>query len=134
MNNASPLLLGAIKQRKLNYRYPTEHWLLAATLLVIALGLITSAALSLYGLVGFFVLGTVIHLLIIRATIANFKRSAVQVTASQFPEIHTVVEECRRYIDIPPSTTVFVSYSPFMNAFAMGPWTALHHSALLGSG
>lgn len=136
MNNVTPLPLGAIRQRKIGYRYPTEHWLLAATLFVIILALFTSAVLSLYGLVSFLIVGTIIHLFIIRANIANFKRSSVQVTASQFPEIHAVVEECKRYIDIPPSTTVFVSYSPFMNAFAMGigrPYTIVLFSALVES-
>jgi len=46
----------------------------------------------------------------------------------------TLVDDCRRHVDIPADTPVFISYSPYMNAFAMGlgrPYAIVLFSALV---
>ncbi|MDH3675284.1 MAG: M48 family metalloprotease, partial [Anaerolineae bacterium] len=117
-----------------NYRYPSERWLLLITLLIIGAALLFSRALSLQGLAIFFVVGTVINYFLIRSYIEGLKRDAIQVSDTQFPELKALFDECRRHVDIPPDTRLFVSYSPYMNAFAIGlgrPYSIMLFSALV---
>jgi Zn-dependent protease with chaperone function len=117
-----------------NYRYPSERWLLLITLLIIGAALLFSRALSLQGLAIFFVVGTVINYFLIRSYIEGLKRDAIQVSDTQFPELKALLDECRRHVDIPPDTRLFVSYSPYMNAFAIGlgrPYSIMLFSALV---
>lgn len=131
---AAKLAAGSTRSRHINYRYPLERWVLLATLLIIGLALLYFRAISLGGLALFFILGTVVNYLLIRAYIAGFKRDSVQVSETQFPEINALVGECRRYVKIPADTRVFISYSPYMNAFAIGlgrPYSIVLFSALI---
>lgn len=117
-----------------SYRYPTERWMLMITVLIIGMAIFSSAVFSLWRLFFFFLIGTVINYFFIRSIIESLKRDAVQVTNDQFPELKALIDECRRHIDIPPDTRVFVSYSPYMNAFAIGlgrPYTIVLFSALI---
>ncbi len=132
--DVNPLLASSVQRPKIRYRYPTEYWLLAGTLLVIGAAIVSSRVFSIGGFIFFFFTGLIINFLIIRAVVENFKRQSVQVTKTQFPEINTLVEECRQYIDIPRRTKVFVTYSPYMNAFAFGlgaPYAIVLFSALV---
>ncbi len=118
----------------ISYRYPTEWWLLFINVLIIGAALITTAAFSIWGFVVFFIFMVATNSLVIHIYIENFKRQAVEVTDEQFPEIKSMVDECRQYINVPPDTRVFVSYDAYMNAFAMGlgrPYVIILFSALV---
>lgn len=118
--NFNPVLTAPTRRRFIKYRYPTELWLLVATLFVIGAAIFSARYFSLGGFAFFLFTGLIFNYLFIRAVVEGFKREAVQVTATQFPELHALVEECRQHIEIPRDTKVFVSYSPYMNAFAIG--------------
>jgi Zn-dependent protease with chaperone function len=125
---------GARRSAAVNYRYPTESWLIVITLIIIAGAVVSSRAFSLQGLAIFFVIGLVINYLLIRSYIAALKRDAIQISDTQFPEIKTLFDECRQHVDIPPDTRLYLSYSPLMNAFAIGlgrPYSIILFSALV---
>jgi len=116
------------------YRYPTERWLLIATLLIIGVGLVLSGYFSFTGFAIFFIFGFAFNYFFIRSYIEGLKRDAVQVSDTQFPQIKELVDESRRYVDVSPDTRVFVTYSPYMNAFAVGlgrPYSIVLFSALV---
>jgi len=117
-----------------SYRYPTELWMLMITVLIIGMAIFSSAVFSIWGFFFFVLIGMVINYFFIRSIIEGFKRDAVQVTNEQFPELKALIDDCRRHIDIPPDTRVFVSYSPYMNAFSVGlgrPYMIVLFSALI---
>ena len=126
--------VGAARSRQINYRYPAERWMLLLTLIVIGLILYFFQGMSAGGLVFIFIVGPVLNYLFIRAYIEGFKRDSVQVSETQFPEIKALVDECRDYVAIPADTRVFISYSPYLNAFAIGlgrPYSIVLFSALI---
>jgi len=75
---------GSGRAREIGYRYPLEGWML----LIVGLAILASPVFSLGGLALFFVVGLVINYLFIRSIIAGFRRDAVQVSETQFPEIN----------------------------------------------
>lgn len=119
---------------QVDYRYPTEHRTYTITLVVIAISLFFFTTISFGTLLIIFLIGFGLNYLFIRIETEGLKRSAVRVSETQFPEIKALVDECHQHIDIPSDTQVFVSYSPTMNAYAMGvgqPYSIILYSALV---
>lgn len=126
--------IGRMWPRVTNYRYPLERWMMLMTILIIGLSALSLRAFSLQGFAFFFIFGFVINYVFIRSIIESFKRDAIEVSDTQFPEIKALVDECRHHVDIPTDTRVFVTYHPAMNAFAMGlsrPYSIVLFSALI---
>lgn len=62
-----------------------------------------------------------------------FQANAVQVTAKQFPQIHSQYEEVLRTLDAPGYYELFIAENPFVNAGAYGmnrPFIVLHSQAV----
>lgn len=117
-----------------SYRYPSERWMLVITVFIVVIAFLSSTAFSLQGFVFFIVIGVVVNYFFIRSYIEGFKRDAVLVSDSQFPQIKALIDECRHHVDVSPDTQVFVTYSPIMNAFAVGlgrPYSVVLFSALI---
>ena len=126
--------IGRAWPRVKSYRHPTERWMLLVTIVIIILSLIATGTFSLEGLIIFFIIGFIINYAFIRSFIEAFKRDAIEVSDTQFPEIKALVDDCRRHVDIPPDTRVYVVYNPGMNAFAVGlgrPYSIILFSALV---
>ncbi|MDM8528415.1 M48 family metallopeptidase [Anaerolineales bacterium HSG24] len=120
----------------IRYRYPTEWWIFGITVMILTFGIIALNQFNFISFIFFFLLICVLNSVAILLTLEGFKRNSVEVTLTQFPEVYALVEECRQYIDIPVDTRVFITYSPIMNAFAMGlgrPYAIMLTSALVES-
>ncbi len=121
---------------QLDYRYPTEIQTLVITVIVLlaALALTTPFTVGVTAIL--FVVGFALNYLFVRTQIEGLKRRAVRVTATQFPEIKALVDECAHRVGVPADTEVYIKYSPVMNALAMGvgkPYSIVLHSALVES-
>jgi Zn-dependent protease with chaperone function len=118
----------------IDYRYPTEHRILAITVIVMVLTLLLTTPLTLGATFTFFLLASGLNYLFIRARVEGLKRSAVRVGTTQFSEIKTIVDECSSRLGIPSDVEVFISQSPVLNAFAVGvgrPYSIVLYSALV---
>jgi Zn-dependent protease with chaperone function/RNA polymerase subunit RPABC4/transcription elongation factor Spt4 len=118
----------------LDYRYPNEHQTLVITITAIVIALLLFSTVSLGA---FFVLTAMLvglNYLVIRVKAEGTMRSALHVSERQRPDIYALVNECRRYVDIPSDTRVFIIQSPILNAYAFGlgkPYSIVLHSALI---
>lgn len=115
-------------------RYPLERRILVITLLAFTLLQVLLGGVS----VGLFTMLTVTALmgnyLLIRVQQARLMRGAIRVNEYQLQQVHRLVQACATQVKSPPSTQVFVVYSPIMNAAAFGffePYSIFIHSAVL---
>jgi Zn-dependent protease with chaperone function len=119
---------------KPTYRYPTEYRNLVLTIIASVIVLVLTATIS-FGTLMLLLLGLlVLNYLVIRTQIEGFKRSAVEITEEQYPEIYRTVQKCRKYVTIPDDTNVYIIFNPKLNAYAMGmgrPYAIVLHSALV---
>lgn len=117
-----------------DFRYPSEHRILAITSAVMVLALLITTPFTLGATVTLFLIAFGLNYVFIRAKIEGLKRSAVRVGPTQFPEIKVIVDECANRIGVPADTEVFISQSPVLNAFAVGvgrPHSIVLYSALV---
>lgn len=115
-------------------RYPLERITLVITLLALTLLQVLLAGVS----VGLFAALTLAMFMgnytAIRMQRARLMRGAVRVSEYQLQDVHRLVQSCTAQVKVPPSTQVFVVYSPIMNAAAFGffePYSVFIHSAVL---
>ena len=129
----SPLALE--DSRLLHYRYPTERWMLLLALLVIA-ALICSGVWFRERDILLAVAAVYISMLFTALQAkTSYRLQGAEVTATQFPAIHNIVEELRERFQAPP-TRVFVVRKLSLEAETFGlnaPYVIVLPSALLDS-
>ncbi|MFN8499534.1 MAG: M48 family metallopeptidase [Anaerolineae bacterium] len=117
-----------------NDRYPSERRILVITFLALTLLQVLLAGVSV-GLFGMLTVSMFLgNYMLIRMQRARLMRGAVRVSEHQLQDVHRLVQSCTAQVKVPPSTQVFVVYSPIMNAAAFGffePYSVFIHSAIL---
>jgi Zn-dependent protease with chaperone function len=121
--------------RLLDYRHPTERWMLLLALLVVAVLIISGVWFGERDIL--LAVGAVYISMLFTALQAktNYRLQGAEVTATQFPAIHNIVEELRARFHAPP-TRVFVVRKLSLEAETFGlsaPYVIVLTSALLDS-
>lgn len=119
--------------RPSSYRYPSEGWILAVTLFLVA-GVLVATALPTLCLVpllfgGFVLLGYYMS----RSHHEELKKRGVPVTYDRAPQLAALVDDCKRTLQ-PGEIEVFVVPSKERNAYTFGltqPNTVVVYSSLL---
>ncbi len=101
------------------YRYPSEQWILAATILAIMVVVLIAAGITLFLVPIFFVLFVGIAFYMNYAHHQELMRQAFQVTRQSAPELAEVVQDCVNRLR-PRSVQVFVVNANERNAYTFG--------------
>ena len=110
-------------------RHPHEVIVLAGSWIVLISLLLVTGVLTL-GIVVLFA-GIIYFTLLVKE--ARLQAGNPRVTRETFPDLHQIVERCRRRLGVPESVHVYVKQDPTLNAFAAGVHRhfVIVHSAIL---